>query len=136
MNFKRIGPHGFTLLEVMVAVAIIAIAFTSVLKLHTQTISMNMAANFYAKAPLLAQKLISEWETGMTLEETLSIPEDSLAEFPGFTFEMNHTSMASDLLYAENQEEGDSLVYEIVCTILYNQGQFHYTVKTLKWISP
>jgi len=133
-NLNKADQKGFTLLEVMVAVAIIAIAFTSVLKLHTQTLTMNIASNFYAKAPLLAQKIISEWETGMTMEGFGENSDDSLEEFPGFTFEMNHEAVISDTLYPENMEKGDSLLFKIVCTILYNHGEYHYTVKTLRLV--
>jgi general secretion pathway protein I len=47
---------GFTLLEMMVAVSIIAIALTSIYKLHAQTIRLNSIARFNALAPLLAQE--------------------------------------------------------------------------------
>jgi prepilin-type N-terminal cleavage/methylation domain-containing protein len=131
-NLNKTDQKGFTLLEVMVAVAIIAIAFTSVLKLHTQTLTMNIASNFYVKAPLLAQKIISEWETGMTMEGYTENIDDSLAEFPGFTFELNHETVLSGRFYPENLEKGDSILQEIVCTIFYNHGEYRYTVKTLR----
>lgn len=134
-NLNKADQKGFTLLEVMVAVAIIAIAFTSILKLHTQTLTMNIASNFYAKAPLLAQKIISEWETGMVMDDAMGNFDDSLEEFPGFTFEMNHEAVISDVLYPENLEKGDSILFEIACTILYNHGEYRYTVKTLRLIS-
>ncbi len=51
---------GFTLLEVLVALAIIAIVFVSVLRLQGQTISMDDSFRFYAMAPLLAQAKMSE----------------------------------------------------------------------------
>ena len=47
---------GFTLLEMMVAVCVIAIALTSVYKLHAQTIRLNTIARFDTIAPLLAQE--------------------------------------------------------------------------------
>ena len=62
--------RGFTLLEVMAALAIIAIVLVSVYKLHAQTISMNQAARFYVTASLLAQSKISEFETKLPEELT------------------------------------------------------------------
>ena len=50
---------GFTLLEMMVAVCVIAIALTSVYKLHAQTIRLNSVARFNTIAPLLAQERIA-----------------------------------------------------------------------------
>ncbi len=134
-NLNKSDQKGFTLIEIMVAVAIIAIAFTSVLKLHTQTVAMNIASNFYAKAPLLAQKIISEWETGMATNGSIPPLSETLEEFPGFTFETNHETLAFDSLYSEKPDDNDSLLVEIVCTILYNHGEYHYTTKALKFIS-
>lgn len=134
-NFTKSDEKGFTLLEIMVAVAIIAIAFTSVLKLHTQTVAVNIASNFHAKAPLLAQKIISEWETGMATNGSIPPLSDSFEEFPGFTFKTNHETLASDSLYPENLDDNDSQLVEIICTILYNHGEYQYTFKAFRIIS-
>lgn len=135
-TLNKPDQKGFTLLEIMVAVAIIAIAFTSVLKLHTQTVAMNIASNFHAKAPLLAQKIISEWELDMATEGSIQPYNNSLEEFPGFTFETNHEMLASsDSLYPENLDDNDRVLVEIACTILYNHGEYQYTTKTLRFIS-
>ena len=69
--FKRTNPagsgpgglrSGFTLLEVMVAMSIIAIVLLAVYRLHSQTLMMNYSARFYTTAPLLAQQKLSELE--------------------------------------------------------------------------
>jgi len=54
--------HGFTFLEIMVALSIIAIALTTIFKMHCQTVSMSFSAMFYSTAPLLAQSKLSELE--------------------------------------------------------------------------
>jgi type II secretion system protein I len=54
------ADSGFTLLEVLVAVAIIAIVLASALRLQGQTITMNETSRFYAVAPFLAQKKMAE----------------------------------------------------------------------------
>ncbi len=56
----RTEKAGFTLLEVMVAVAIMGIVLVAVFKLHAQTISMSGTARFYASAPFLAREAVSE----------------------------------------------------------------------------
>ncbi|WP_175530234.1 type IV pilus modification PilV family protein [Desulfobacula phenolica] len=131
----KANQKGFTLLEIMVAVSIIAIAFTSVIKLHTQTVAMNIASNFYAKAPLLAQRIIAEWETGMATDTTPLAVSDYLKDFPGFAFDINHEALAFEDLYSGNPDDNDRLLVEIVCTILYNHGEYHYTAKSLRFIS-
>ena len=64
---------GFTLLEVMVALSIIAIVLVSVYKMHAQTVSMNNEVRFYATAPMLAQIKIAEIES----ENLKDIGDDS-----------------------------------------------------------
>ena len=54
---------GFTLLEIMVAISIIAIVLVTVFRMHAQTLSMNYSARFYATSPLLAQKKMVEIES-------------------------------------------------------------------------
>lgn len=53
------GNSGFTLLEVMLAMSIIAIALTAVLHMQSQSLSLASEARFYTTAPLLAQSRMS-----------------------------------------------------------------------------
>ena len=52
--------YGFTLLEVMVSVAIMSIVLVSVYRLHSQSLTMNTEARFYTQAPMLAQSKLAE----------------------------------------------------------------------------
>lgn len=65
--------QGFTLIEVVIAVAIISIGFFGVYNLHLQTIRANNTVRFYLKAPMLANMKISEIDAGL----------DSLTESSG-----------------------------------------------------
>ncbi len=57
----RLQKTGFTLLEIMVAISIIAIVFMSVFKMHAQTISMTASTRLYAIAPILAKNRLAEF---------------------------------------------------------------------------
>ena len=58
--------NGFTLLEVMVALAILATAFTALLKLHSDSIEMAVSSRVHTKAAELAQYKMTEIElTGL-----------------------------------------------------------------------
>ncbi len=126
--------RGFTLLEIMVAIAIIAIALISILKLHTRTVATDMASNFYSKAPLLARKIMAEWETGMITEGSVSNLDDSCKQCPDFTYKIDYNTISSDLLSPGSTDEKDSALVKITCTISYNNSEYHYTAKSLVFI--
>jgi len=55
---------GFTLVEVLVAMAILSIALVAVFQLQSQSVSMSAEARFATSASLLAQSKMTEIETG------------------------------------------------------------------------
>ncbi|HNQ66416.1 MAG TPA: type II secretion system minor pseudopilin GspI [Smithella sp.] len=59
----RMTEKGFTLMEVMVAMAILAIALVSIFQLQSQSISMATDSRFMTTAALLAQSKMVEVET-------------------------------------------------------------------------
>lgn len=62
----RHKPQGFTLLEVMIAVAVLAIALAAVLGLQSRSLSLAAESRFHTTAALLAQGKMAEMAvTGM-----------------------------------------------------------------------
>jgi general secretion pathway protein I len=59
----RFRSKGFTLLEVLVALAVLAIALVSIFKLQGQTLQMSAKARYLSIAPHLAQTKLAELET-------------------------------------------------------------------------
>lgn len=47
---------GFTLLEILVAMAVLAVVLTTVFKLQSSTVALSEAAHFKALAPVLAEQ--------------------------------------------------------------------------------
>ena len=77
---------GFTLLEVMVSVAILAIAMVSVLKLHSDSMSILINARDYTISSQLAQYKITEIENiGV---ENIRFHSGTFEEYPGFRWEV------------------------------------------------
>ena len=62
-HFKSMGLHGFTLLEVMIALAVISIALLAVLSAQSQGVSLANESRFNTTASLLAQGKMAEIET-------------------------------------------------------------------------
>jgi general secretion pathway protein I len=84
---KRRQSSGFTLLEVMVAVAIIAIALTAVLGSQSQSVSLASEAKFNTTASLLAQSKMAEMEIKKP-EDLASDSGDFGEDFPGYTWQV------------------------------------------------
>jgi len=85
--------RGFTLLEVMVAVALLAIALTTLLGSQSQSVSFANSAKFETMAALLAQSKMSE----ITLQEGISLANDSGDfgdDYPGYVWEVEVSDIA------------------------------------------
>ncbi len=118
---------GFTLLEVMLALSIIAVVLVSVYKMHAQTIAMNQTANFYTTAPLLANGKIAELEA-KPLEELADDSGRFGDEFPGY----NWTVVIDDV---ESETLGNSAMdlKKIDVTVSYNDDEFTYSLRTYRF---
>ena len=79
--------RGFTLLEVMVALAIIAIGLTALLGSHSQSVSLAEEADFFTTAALLAQKKMTELELA-GLGDLSYDAGDFGEDFPGYRWEV------------------------------------------------
>lgn len=114
---------GFTLLEVMVTISIIAIALISLFDLQTQTISMNMESGFYATAPFLAQKKLAELELS-PIHEMASGSGDFSDEFPGYTWKVTVEDIQSEAL-----KTGSILFKKIDVLIGFHQEALQYEMR-------
>ena len=78
---------GFTLMEVMIAMAILAIALVAVFQLQSQGISMSTDSRFMTTAALLAQSKMVEVETGTTLMNSKQ-DGDFGPDYPQYTWHL------------------------------------------------
>lgn len=96
--------EGFTLLEIMAAVSIIAIAMVSVYRLHTQTIFMHSRARFYTTASYLAQGKIAQLRS-ISLDDLAAESGDFGENFDGYTWQIATQEIESEIL----QDSGPQL---------------------------
>lgn len=94
------NDKGFTLIEVMVAITIMGIVFTSIFKLHSQTISMTYLSRFYSIAPLLCQKKLADFERSYSGEETEESGEFG-DDHPGYAWHVAAQKVTTDVLEKE-----------------------------------
>jgi general secretion pathway protein I len=90
---NNLRNKGFTLLEVMIAVAIIAIALTTLLGSQSQSVSFANSAKFETMAALLAQSKMSEITTQKANELT-NDSGDFGDDYPGYSWEFTVSDLA------------------------------------------
>ncbi|MFZ0241716.1 MAG: prepilin-type N-terminal cleavage/methylation domain-containing protein [Desulfobacterales bacterium] len=127
--------NGFTLIEMMVAVSIIAIVLTAVYRLHSQTLMMTIGARFYTVAPLLAQNKLAEIELS-TARELTQGTGDFGKDFPDYTWEVTIEDVTSDQLKngADQLKAVVEKLKRIDIKVFYNQDEMTYTLRTYRFV--
>ena len=119
---------GFTLLEVMVAMAIMAIVLVSVYRMHSQTLAMNTANRFYTQAPMLAQSKLAQLETGSS--ETIAGDAGDFGDkFPGYSWNVTVEEVALEAL-----GEAANDFKKIDLTVSFNNNEYIYNVRTYRFM--
>ena len=79
--------NGFTLIEVLIAMALLAIGLVAVFQSQSQSISMSTDSRFMTTAALLAQSKMVEVEAGSTLASH-SEDGDFGPDYPQYTWHL------------------------------------------------
>lgn len=121
---------GFTLLEVMVAVSILAVALVAILSFQGRTVFMADRSRFDAVAPFLAEEKMSEL---LSAEKDVLFSEegDFGEEYPNFTWKTEVSEVISEVL-----EQADANLRKIHLNVSYNNGEHVYELDTLRMIMP
>ena len=88
---------GFTLLEVMIAMAMLAIALVAAFQLQSQSVSMASEARFDTTAPFLAQGKMAEIEA-LKMNDITAGEGDFGDAFPGYTWRVELTDTEFEFL--------------------------------------
>ena len=129
-NFnKHIWLHGFTLLEVMVALAIIAISLTAVFGSQSQSVGLAGEAKFNTTAPLLAQSKMAEIEIKKAADLT-GDSGDFGEDFPGYVWEYT----VDDVSFDEPKDVAQHL-RRIDLKVAWGENeQYQYTLRLYRFL--
>ena len=120
---------GFTLLEVMIAIAIIAITLLAVFGSQSQSLSLANEAKFSTTAALLAQSKIAEIEA-VNPEDLASDSGDFGENFPNYHWNLT----VSDVSFAGIDEALDYLK-KIDLSLFYGEhGQYKYSLRLYRFV--
>ncbi len=117
---------GFTLLEVLIALAIMAIVLSAVYRIHSQTLSMTTANRFYTVAPMLAQGKMAQLDTTSSDVET-GDSGDFGERFPGYSWSVTAEDFSSEAL-----GEIAADLKRIDVTVALNENEYTYTIRSFR----
>ena len=86
LRYSRRAAAGFTLLEVLVALTIVAFAFVGLLGLHNRNLTVVGQDQDLTRATLLARQLITEMEVSEEFPE-LGTSTGEFGNYPGFRWD-------------------------------------------------
>ena len=125
---KREPAYGFTLLEVMVSVAIMSIVLVSVYRLHSQSLTMNTEARFYTQAPMLARSILAELGAGEDAEFADNSGEFG-ENFPGYAWKASVEDVEIEALGEISQD-----LKKIDVTVSLNENEYVYNLRTFRLV--
>jgi len=124
----RQADRGFTLLEVMVSLAIIAIALMAVYGNYSQTIAMNTDQQFNTLAPLLAARVVADFEN-RSLADLADESGNFGSEFAGYEWGVVVEPITSDILGNIAED-----LHSIDITVSFNNAERVFHCRTVRFI--
>jgi general secretion pathway protein I len=119
---------GFTLMEVLVALSIMAIVIMAIFRLHSQTIDMARDSDFWVTAPLLAGGKMAEIET--RFPDVAPAGQGDFGDaHPGYTWQATVAEVASETLgnVAEDLKQID-------VTVTFDEGKRTFNLRGYRFV--
>ena len=127
---RRAGPPGFTLMEILVSIAVIAIVLVSLFRIQSGSIDLTAANRFHNTAPFLAKKQLALIESDLTDKES----DQGEFEPPFDTYQWRYAVSDADIdgigELPENEAGG---LKRIEIEIIQAHTNRSYRVNTFRW---
>ena len=122
------GCNGFTLMEILIAMSIIAIALLGANRLYSQTLVMAQATKFYTIAPFLAESKMTdlEWISGAELANDSG---DFGEDYPGYHWQATVGDVTSEIL-----DQTASDLKQVNIKISYNNDEFEFSIRHYRFV--
>jgi len=101
-----LNPKGFTLIEVMVSIVVMATVLVTLFRLQSSTITLAGRGNFYGVAPFLARQQLSALVHKLENPEALS--GDFGQDFPGYGWSCQITNANFDALSLISEPQSEN----------------------------
>ncbi len=125
-----VSTSGITLLEVMVALGIMAIVLVAVYRLQIQSLAMERIAQFHTLAPMLAQQLVTDIEL-QTTDLPAADSGDFGEDYPGYSWQIEIRDVE-----AFSDPSGRALLKKIDLQIRLNRNEDLFTLRTYRLVIP
>ena len=134
MKYNIKDTNGFTLLEILVSLSIIAIVLISLFRMQSSNINLINSEKFYSIAPYLAQKKIADIESKLLFsnESDANISGDFKEDFPKYKWEYNISNFIfpdTDIISKQQAENFKKINIEISY-----QDKYLFKISTWKFI--
>ncbi len=124
----RCNPAGFTLLEVMVAMSVVAIALTAIYRMYSQTLFMDARGRFDTVAVMLARAKLADLQGAALADLT-----DENGAFDeagtGYTWQIQSEPVTSDLF-----NEDGPILKRFTITIASTADASRFTLTTYRYL--
>jgi general secretion pathway protein I len=121
------STRAFTLLEVMIAVSIIAIALVALFGSQSRSLSQATEAHFNVVAPMLASGKLAELVAAT--DTPMSDEGDFGEEFPGYRWKIEtDTAIFDGSEVLTNLEKLENPLQKVELTVLWSESTFQYVL--------
>ncbi len=129
--FRPEDAAGFTLLEIMISVSIIAIVFVSLFRMQSGTTDLALAGQFNSTAPFLARQVLVDVE--QDLGNRSEFEGDFGENYPGYEWVCKiENASFEDLDFLDETSQGS--LKKIVMSISGMKGQRMYKLTTWRFV--